>query len=293
MPLVIFTGFPCSGKTTHAKRLVEQLETKIQEAKPINGPGHNYSVVYHSDETLGIDHKTYYDLTLEKHARGTQMLAVKRDIGRGRIVVLDSLAYIKGFRYQLYCEAKGVGTPHCVVQVMSLEQKCIERNNNNNGSNTKWDPELISQLVMRYEEPNNSTRWDSPLFSVMTDEGDDELNIDDIWEALVLKRAPPPNAATVVKPTSGNNFLQELDSQTSAVVSKICQHQQLFSIGGDVLIDKENNLYVEMPSTAVSLAQLQRLRRTYITLNRMRTIDVDRITPMFVEYVNTSLSKDH
>lgn len=293
MPLVIFTGLPCSGKTTWAKKLVEQLEVRIEEAKKTSAPGYNYTVVYHSDETLGIDHKIYHDLTLEKHARGTQMLAVKRDVGRARIVVLDSLAYIKGFRYQLYCEAKGVGTPHCVVQVMSLEEKCIERNNERPENDLKWDPELISQLAMRYEEPNSSTRWDSPLFSVMTDEGNDTLAFNDIWEALVLKRAPPPNAATVVKPTSGNNFLQELDAQTSTVVSKICQHQQLFSVGGDVLIDKQENLVVEMPSTAVSLAQLQRLRRTYISLNRMRTIDVKRITPMFVEYVNTSLSKDN
>lgn len=31
-------------------------------------------------------------------------------------MIADALNYIKGFRYQLYCIARAIGTPHCVVQ---------------------------------------------------------------------------------------------------------------------------------------------------------------------------------
>jgi protein KTI12 len=289
MPLVVFSGLPCSGKTRLAKELVEALTERIDALRADNQPGHNYSVVYHSDETLGISHDTYKDSNLEKHARGTQMSAVKRDLSRSNIVILDTLAYIKGFRYQLFCEAKGVVTPNCVIHVVNPVEKCIEWNKTRENP---WDEELIKQLEMRYEEPNGDSRWDSPLFTIVSNYEDEKLPVDDIWNALVLKKAPPPNAATLVKPTSGNDFLQQLDKQTQNVIGNIVQFQKLCPIGGSVLIDKEQGLCVEMPLTPVSTAQLQRIRRTYISLNRMRSVDIDRITPLFVEYVNTSLNHE-
>ncbi len=36
-------------------------------------------------------------------------------LGRDTIVIADGLNYIKGYRYQLYCEAKAVQTASCVV----------------------------------------------------------------------------------------------------------------------------------------------------------------------------------
>ncbi|GEQ70266.1 hypothetical protein JCM33374_g3942 [Metschnikowia sp. JCM 33374] len=279
-----------AGKTRWAKKLVEQLEQKIQSAQETNAPGHNYKIIYHNDETLGISHRAYEESATEKHARGTQLSAVKRDLSRTAFVILDSLSYIKGFRYQLFCEAKGVVTPHCVVQVMNSVDKCLEWNDARSDENT-WPVEVIQQLAMRYEEPNADSRWDSPLFTLVSDYEGESLPIDQIWESLVLKRPPPPNAATLVKPTSGNNYLQELDKRTSEVIGKIVQHQQLTSAGGLVVIDASKNLHVEIPADAVSIAQLQRIRRTFVSLNRMRSIDVDRISSMFVDYVNKSLNE--
>ena len=106
-----------------------------------------------------------------------------------------------------------------------------------------------------------------------------------------MKRPPPPNAATLVRPTSGNNYLQELDKRTLEVIGKIVQHQQLTSAGGLVVIDPVQKLLVEIPGEPVSIAQLQRIRRTFVSLNRMRSIDVDRIPSMFVDYVNKSLNE--
>jgi tRNA uridine 5-carbamoylmethylation protein Kti12 len=40
---------------------------------------------------------------------------VKRVLSRDDIVIADGLNYIKGFRYQLNCEAKAVQTTSCVV----------------------------------------------------------------------------------------------------------------------------------------------------------------------------------
>lgn len=287
MPLITITGPPCSGKTTWANKLISQLQEKIAQAQTESKPGSNYSIVYHSDESLGISHEVYRESSSEKHARGAQLSVVKRDLSRSAFVILDSLSYIKGFRYQLFCEAKGVGTPHCVVQVMSPMDKCLEWNKKHQHP---WDEEIMAQLAMRYEEPNADSRWDSPLFTVVSDYENESLPIDQIWDSLVLKRPPPPNAATLVKPTSGNNYLQELDRKTSDVVNKILQHQQLMG-GGLALIDKLQGLCVELPADGTSIAQLQRIRRAFVSLNRMRSIDLDRIQAVFVEYVNKSLSE--
>lgn len=289
MPLITFCGLPCSGKTTWAKKLRSLLEQKIADAQAENAPGHNYKIIYHSDETLGISHDTYRDSNMEKSARGTQMSAVKRDLSRSNIVILDTLSYIKGFRYQLFCEAKGVVSPHCVVQVMNPVSKCIEWNANHTNP---WDADVIRQLEMRFEDPNADTRWDSPLFTLVSDYDQEKLPVDEIWDALVLKRPPPPNAATLVKPTSGNNYLQELDKKTQDVISKIIQHQQLSSVGGDVVVDAALKLVIHMPAAPVSIAQLQRVRRTFVSLNRMRSIDADRITSVFVDYMDRSLNSD-
>lgn len=286
MPLITFTGLPCSGKSKWAKELVSELEKRIEAAKESNAPGHNYNIVYHSDEGIGVNPESYKESATEKSARGAQMSAVKRDLSRSTFVILNSLSYIKGFRYQLFCEAKGVVTPHCVIHVVSSLDKCLERNKE---SGNKWSPELIEQLQMRYEEPREDARWDSPLFTLVTDYENETLPVDEIWDALVLKRPPPPNAATLVKPTSSNDFLQQLDTLTQNVITKILQHQQL-SLGGQVVISKD--LLIDLPVNKVSIAQLQRIRRTFISLNRMRQIEPDRITPLFVDYVNSSFDNE-
>ncbi|CAK9436266.1 uncharacterized protein LODBEIA_P08240 [Lodderomyces beijingensis] len=286
MPLVIFTGYPCSGKTKWAKRLQKDLEQRIAGAKENSSAGHNYRVIYHSDETFSIPHEVYEDSNKEKHARGTQISAVKRDLTKNTIVLLDSMAYIKGFRYQLYCEAKGMATPHCIIHVAAPIEEC-HKWNDARPEESRWNSKLIDQLQMRYEEPNSDTKWDSPLFEIVSHVDEETLPADEIWNALVLKKAPTPNAATTIQATSSNSFLQELDKRTHEVITTVLQQQQL-TVGrvqiGDYIIT--------IPTGTVSTAQMQRIRRSFINLNRMRTIEKDRIVPLFVAYLDRSLNNE-
>lgn len=284
MPLIVFTGFPSSGKSTWAQKLKQSFEDRISGLS--NGEaGSNMKVILHSDESLGIPHNQYKESVTEKSLRGTQMSAVKRDLSRSNIVILDSPLYIKGFRYQLHCDAKLLSTTYCVVHVITPSTVCFEYNDTRLD---KWDDDLLKQMIMRYEEPNNQNRWDSPLFNVAYN--DETLPFNEIWDAIVMAKTQKPNNATVLKPATGLNFLTQLDKLTSEVINKIYQFQQLQSVGGEVLI--EDDSYVYMPPTTVSIAQLQRFRRTYINLNRMRTVDTDRIKPLFVEYLNNALSNE-
>jgi hypothetical protein len=73
-----------------------------------------------NDQTLGVERSVYHTAKAEKDARAEEYSAVKRLLSRDDIVIADGLNYIKGFRYQLYCEAKAVQTPSCVVSLSSL-----------------------------------------------------------------------------------------------------------------------------------------------------------------------------
>lgn len=118
MPLVILSGLPSSGKTGRAQELKEYFETRlasqIQDASDSKAKDYRIHIV--NDESLNLDkHVSYNTAADEKRARGALMSAVERLLSKDDIVIADSLNYIKGFRYQLYCVARAIGTPHCVV----------------------------------------------------------------------------------------------------------------------------------------------------------------------------------
>ena len=56
------------------------------------------------------------DAAAEKETRGALRAAVDHALDGHTVVVLDSLNYIKGLRYQLYCTARTEPTQHCVVR---------------------------------------------------------------------------------------------------------------------------------------------------------------------------------
>ncbi|KAH9906471.1 chromatin associated protein KTI12 [Xylariomycetidae sp. FL2044] len=136
MPLIIITGLPTSGKSTRAKQLHAYLTARIAEQHHPGPPKYRLHLI--SDQTLSIP-RSVYDLSAvpaharsanasEKDARAALYAAVKRVLSDRDIVILDGLNYIKGWRYQLFCEAKAVRTPSCVVQVGCSRERSQEVN---------------------------------------------------------------------------------------------------------------------------------------------------------------------
>lgn len=228
------------------------------------------------------------------------------------VVILDGANYIKGWRYQLYCEAKAVRTPHCVVHVGTPVEKAREVNSERlnkkaaggdetgeNGMNEEEQPyesECWENLVYRYEEPNAMARWDAPLFTVLWE--DEMPPCDTIWDALVGsdaeggKKTVRPNQATVLKAPSSEDYLYELDKSTQAILNKILEWAKDHpgEGGGEVGVGDggDEELVVELPANPVGLPALQRLRRQFISLNRQNAVPVKRIRETFVGYLNDS-----
>lgn len=201
----------------------------------------------------------------------------------------------------MYCEAKAVQTPSCVVHIGTPAEKCRELNSlaleNQTGG---YAPEVFENLLFRYEEPNGMQRWDSPLFTLPY--ADAAPPCAEIWEAMVgsdgKAKIVRPNAATVLKPASAEGFLYELDRTTSEIVAAIVTWtgDHAGEAGGEVVVGvgvdcgevgKGAQKTVHLPMAVPRLPQLQRLRMQFIQLNRQHSsLSKGRIRDLFVDYLN-------
>lgn len=362
MQLIIVTGLPTSGKSTRAQQLATHLQSRIASAAP--GPQSAYRVHLISDDALSIP-RSVYDLSrvpeharsanaAEKDARAALYGAVKRVLSDRDIVVLDGLNYIKGWRYQLFCEAKGVRTGCCVLQVgcgvgraRGVNEGRLRRRERMQGKEAgeeigegaertvgeaeektgeeaedkdevgvevgeqdtaePYEPENWENLVFRYEEPNPMTRWDSPLFALVWDDGEDRARdvYDSIWDTLAGegKKVVKPNQATVQRGRDeSGDYLYVLDQETQGIVKAVMEGQGEEG-GGEVRIPggggDKGDLVVELPGEKVGFPRLQRLRRAFVGLTRggiglegVGGLGPQRIREGFVGYLNDAFERE-
>ena len=84
-----------------------------------------------------------------------------------QLVVLDSLNYIKGYRYELHCIAKAAGETHGVVWLLCEENIAKRWNDERRRQGEEcYSDEMRLELIMRYEPPDQRNRWDKPLWRI-------------------------------------------------------------------------------------------------------------------------------
>ncbi|KAI8920500.1 chromatin associated protein KTI12 [Entophlyctis helioformis] len=307
MPLVTICGVPLSGKTTRATELASFLESYIQREQAFlqqqvqqHGVSVRSKVIVLNDESLRIDKRTgYADATEEKKSRGALLSAVERHLSKDDIVVCDGLNYIKGFRYQLYCVARALGTPTCTIHSAISVDAAKARND----TLATYETGLFDNLCSRFEEPDGRNRWDAPLFTLIPDDPslshlppqDDAGNQpltpiqSQIIDAILLRKPPAPNLSTVVKPLTETNYLHEMDKTTSAIIEAVADAQKN-GLMGNVTVPK-TKLQIRLPSRTIPLTELRRLRRQYTQLNKMHTqLSMDKVAEGFADYLNTNLA---
>ncbi|XP_076842157.1 protein KTI12 homolog [Brachyhypopomus gauderio] len=220
MPLIVLCGYPCSGKSRRAHEL-KDFFTKNKERK----------VHIIGDEVMGTDKNTVYaDSQSEKNLRAALRSEVERKLSKDDIVILDSLNYIKGYRYELFCLIKHVQTPHCLVYCLTSTEQSSEWNKER--EDCQYSQEILDGLILRFEAPDSRNRWDSPLFTIQKE---DALPFEAISDALFRRKAPPPNQSTQSQPLSSANFLYELDKVTQDVLMAVLDSQKT-SVPGDTIV---------------------------------------------------------
>ncbi|KIK19612.1 hypothetical protein PISMIDRAFT_658945 [Pisolithus microcarpus 441] len=265
MALITISGYPSSGKSQRAAQLKRHLESRLADPS-YTGP--TLSVVLLSDDTLNIDRSSYNDSRSEKPARGTLFTAVQRSLAQNTIVIVDSLNYIKGFRYQMYCVAREIKVRVCTVYVLATPDLCKQWNTERTDGKA-YAPETLANLLQRYEEPSSMVRWDSPLFTVSWT--DEDVPADDIWRAITEGVVKPPNTGTQAVAKAPTDALRTLEHTTASIVTALVSEQaNSGSLGGATTITVSSTVKVRttLPPRNVTLSELQRLKRQFVTLHK-------------------------
>lgn len=267
MPLVVLCGIPCSGKTRRAKELADYLQA------------HEKTVHLLQDDFTGSSKNVCYEeSSREKTLRAKLKSDTERYLTEDSVVILDSLNYIKGYRYELYCVSKHLHTPHCVLWCHTPVELAREWNAST-GAVQPYSVQVLDALLMRFEAPDSRNRWDSPLFVVYPD---DTLPTQKICDSLFHRKPPPPNKSTQSQPLSESSFLHELDRLTQEVVRSIMAAQQ--SNEQALLPGCVERVVLSRP---VTMAELRRLRRQFISYTKLHPIsNHSNITTLFVQYLN-------
>ena len=145
-------GIPCSGKSTRAKLIEQYLKNeKGQEVQIIN------------EEALGLSKAAYLrDPTQEKILRASLKSNVEKYVDQSRVVILDSMNYIKGYRYELYCLARSSMTTLCLVFCDTDKETAREwcESLEETKESNHFPADLFEDYASRMEFPNQAKRWD-------------------------------------------------------------------------------------------------------------------------------------
>ncbi|KAI0645570.1 chromatin associated protein KTI12 [Trametes meyenii] len=265
MAFITLSGYPSSGKSRRAEQLRLHLESRLREP---SYAGPNLKVVVVSDDSLSIPRSAYNNGQTEKPARAALFTAVQRQMGQDTILIVDSMNYIKGFRYQMYCAAREHKLRVCTIFVVATHEQCKEWNGTREDGSA-YAPETLENLLLRYEEPSSMVRWDSPLFTVPWT--DTDVPIEDIWRAVTEGNVKPPNAGTQAVPKAPTDALRSLESTTIAMVAAIMAEQSASGgLSGSVTLSLSatSKPQVNLPSRNITLSELQRLKRQFVTVHK-------------------------
>lgn len=200
MPCLVITGYPSSGKTSIAQALSERaLKHRSQSIKKtviINEESiFSSSSALSQQNTAGKANETRYYCYKDSNAEKQTRSALKTEFDKqaatasstNTLVILDSLNYIKGYRYELHCISKAAGERHGILWVVCPPGVALEWNkkriqedlekpkegnaNESNDDDEKqhrlyYSEEMMEGLMKRYEPPDQRNRWDKPLYRV-------------------------------------------------------------------------------------------------------------------------------
>lgn len=117
-----------------------------------------------NEEKFEIDKQKVYDNPQEeKGIRGFFRSNVNKHLTNENIVILDSMNYIKGFRYELFVLCRTMKTNHLIFFI----EATLNTIKANNQKSKTYTEELLVDLFNRMEKPNEKNRWDKPLISIL------------------------------------------------------------------------------------------------------------------------------
>lgn len=278
MPLIIITGLPASGKSVRAQQTQEHFQSRGKTVHLVSELNHILLAGYEKNEY-------YQDSQKEKLVRSNIKSEALRLLNKDVVVIVDGGNYIKGYRYEIFCASKASRTTQCTIYCAITKDQAWNFNETRENKNETYEKDVFDALCMRYEEPQHSNRWDSPLFTVFPEESLDE---EIVYSALFEQKPLVPNMSTQNPPLSSTNFLFEMDRITQDIIDQVLSARKVGMMGPVKMSTAASP--VDVPSD-MNAAQLNRCRRqflSYMKLHTTSTSTIDKIPSMFVQFLNAN-----
>ncbi|XP_042642318.1 protein KTI12 homolog [Tyto alba] len=214
-------------------------------------------------EALGGPERQVHVVTEAEGGRAALRAEVERRLSRRDVVIVDAGNEVRSIRYELYCAARQAGTASCLLHCAGGPEE------------------------PPFEAPDPRNRWDRPLFTVR---GEEPLPLAAIRAALFESAPPPPHRATRSQPLQSGAFLHRLDRLTQEVLAAVMAAQSGGAQPGQPV--RVPGLAAELVlSRPVSMAELSRLRRQFISYTKMQPSDenLPQLGSMFLQYLSRSI----
>lgn len=187
-----------------------------------------------------------------------------------------------------------VGTPRAQAAAVNAARLSAGAALDGAGEEDAWGEAAWEELAARFEEPDGMNRWDRPCWVVGW--GDAALGAGSVgtamWEEGVLGVAGAvvrPNAAAVAPRSGGAGELAEVERITQEVVAQVGRAREVGGETAPVELGEGGRLVVRLPPGGVpSFAQMQRLRRQWVQLQRSQPgmVRRERVGVGFVDWLN-------
>lgn len=127
---------------------------------------------------------------------------------------------------------------------------------------------------------------------------DSTLPSDEIYSAIFDSELKPPNQATNSVKTSSTDYLSLVETTASSVISAVLAAQANVPGGGSTTLaipvqsqGKSIKVQIELPSRNVTMPQLQRTKRQFITLQRQANSEIgeESLVEVFAKYLQDAI----
>ncbi|KAM7537495.1 hypothetical protein Aperf_G00000061670 [Anoplocephala perfoliata] len=320
MPLILLCGYPCSGKTTVTKHLVEMLRERYSEGdiEIVSEEAiARANSAYKGDEDKDPRDTILSNPAMEKQLRSqikseTEKMLSKRKGSLTGIVVVDASNYMKALRYDTYCIAKAIGQKQAIIYCTTSEATCREINS----TLGRYSTELLTDMIGRFECPNPNARWDSPLYKInlpgpsVSPDSQEEfaISMDNlvscvIGDLLQSKTKVKPNKSTIPTRSAASDYIQTVEKATNRVINLILEAQSkgeekmCLPDQEDVTLQLATNLEAWTPTTLIKakhnfLAFVRSGLGAGVDSRVTKHANEDEVSALFVRFLSNEAQRD-
>lgn len=249
MALILLCGGPSTGKTTVALKLKSLLTSQNHQVMHITDLNKPPSILYK-------------DSTTEKQTRAHLRTTTERALSPTKIILCDSLNYIKGFRYELFCLAKTNTLRFILIHLTTPSQTAALWDTNREHS---YSQPLLSELTSRFEPPQSRNRFERPLFPLDPSIPLWQQNLIPITTALLSTPTLSATRATLPHPSTAPDLASILDTETRTATEHLLTAIRTGAGQGALVPLAGGNLRLTCVPTA---RKLRDIRAAYLSLAR-------------------------